>query len=392
MEESIRKSSRIESIDILRGLAMVLMALDHTRYFFHQGSAIYLPTDLDNTTPLLFFTRFITHICAPAFIFLAGTSAFLFGTRKTKNELFIFLFTRGIWLTILGLVLNNFLWSFDPDFKSIQLQVIWAIGISMVCLSISIFLPNKVIFAIGIIIVACHNLLDGISMEGNDLKSVIWYILHQENYFPIGETRMMRVSYPLLPWIGVMMLGYCFGALYKKGVEMSLRKKWFLVTGISSISLFLLIRLINDYGDPNPWILYGNFKLTFLSFLNVTKYPASLDFILITLGFSMLILAVFENSKNKTFNFLLVFGRVPLFFYFLHIFILHSLVVIIGGNWMEFLFKHQPFDSIPLGTYELSLWIIYLAWVALVLALYPISKWYMNYKIAHRDKWWLSYL
>jgi len=371
---------------------MVLMALDHTRYFFHQGSTIFLPTDLDETTPILFLTRFITHICAPVFIFLAGTSSFLYGIRKTKSELFTFLFTRGIWLIILELVLNNFLWSFDLDFESIQLQVIWAIGFSMVCLSISIFLPDKIIFAIGIIIVACHNMLDGISMEGNDLKSIIWYVLHQESVFPIGDTRMIRISYPVLPWIGVMMLGYCFGSLYKKGIDVTWRRRWLLVTGISSISLFIILRIINIYGDPNPWIHYGNSMLSLLSFLNVTKYPASLDFLLITLGSSMLILAVTENLKNKLVDFFIVFGRVPLFYYFLHIFILHSLVVVIGGNWARFLFKHQPFESVPLGTYELSLWIIFLVWIALIFALYPISKWYMYYKIKHRDKWWLSYL
>ncbi|HPJ43036.1 MAG TPA: heparan-alpha-glucosaminide N-acetyltransferase domain-containing protein [Spirochaetota bacterium] len=392
MEENKNRSKRIESIDLLRGLAMVLMALDHTRYFFHQGSAIYLPTDLDKTTFTLFLTRFITHICAPAFIFLAGTAAYLYGTNKKKKDLFTFLFTRGIWLIILGLVLNNFLWSFDLDFESIQLQVIWAIGFSMICLSVSIFFPKKVILAIGVIIVAGHNLLDGISMEGNSLKSVIWYILHQENVFQMGDLRMIRISYPVLPWIGVMMLGYCLGTLYKKEVLANRRRKWLLGTGIGSISLFFVLRILNIYGDPDQWIHYSNFTLTLMSFFNVTKYPASLDFILITLGPSMLILASTESIKNKFVDFLVVFGRVPLFYYFLHIFILHSLVVIIGGNWKEFIFNHKPFDSVPLGTYELNLWIIYLVWILLIFALYPISKWYMNYKVRHRDKWWLSYL
>ena len=289
-------------------------------------------------------------------------------------------------------VLNNFLWSFDLDFESFQLQVIWAIGFSMICLSFVIFLPQKVILAIGIIIVAAHNLLDGITMEGNDLKSIIWYILHQEKVFFIGNTKLIRISYPVIPWIGVIMLGYCYGSLYKREVNVTLRKKWLLGTGISFIALFIVLRIINIYGDPNPWVHYSNLKLNLMSFLNVTKYPASLNFLLITLGASLLILAGTENIKNRFFNFLIVFGRVPLFYYFIHIFILHCLAVIIGGNWLEFLFKQQPFKSVPLGTYELNLWIIYLVWIILVFAMYPISKWYMNYKATHRDKWWLSYL
>lgn len=188
------------------------------------------------------------------------------------------------------------------------------------------------------------------------------------------------------------MLGYCYGSLYKREVNVTLRKKWLLGTGISFIALFIVLRIINIYGDPNPWVHYSNLKLNLMSFLNVTKYPASLNFLLITLGASLLILAGTENIKNRFFNFLIVFGRVPLFYYFIHIFILHCLAVIIGGNWLEFLFKQQPFKSVPLGTYELNLWIIYLVWIILVFAMYPISKWYMNYKATHRDKWWLSYL
>ena len=369
---------------------MVIMALDHTRHYF--GSSIPDPTDLDNTTPILFFTRFITHYCAPVFIFLAGTSAFLYGKNKTKNELFKFLFLRGLWLIFLEIVLNDFLWFFDADYEFIQLQVIWAIGVSMICLSVMIYFPYIVILIMGIIMVAGHNLLDGITMEGNSIKAVFWYILHQVNNFPLSENRMVGISYPVIPWNGVMMLGYCLGKFYQKGISDSFRKKWLLQIGLGTTILFLIIRGINVYGDPAPWSQQKNILYTILSFLNVTKYPASLSFLLITLGPSLLFLFGTDNAKNKLTDFFIVFGRVPLFYYFLHIFILHLAVTFIQVNWREGIFHSQTFNSTPLGTSGYSLWAVYIIWICVILLLYPLCKWYMKYKSNNRDKWWLSYL
>jgi uncharacterized membrane protein len=390
------KNSRVESIDLLRGLVMVIMALDHTRFYFHLGAMMSDPTNLETTTPILFFTRYITHYCAPVFVFLAGTSAFLYGSKKTKTELFKFLFSRGIWLIFLELVLNNFLWCFDITYGFVQLQVIWAIGFSMICLSILVYLPKKVLLAIGIILVAGHNLFDGIIMEGNSFKSILWYSLHQHSFFPLGESRMVAISYPVLSWIGVMVLGYCFGIFYEKGSDVSIRKKWLMRLGVGATLLFFILRGINDYGDLVPWSQQKNITHTILSFLNVTKYPPSLAFLLITLGPSMLLLYATDNLKNKITNFFVVFGRVPLFYYFLHILIIHLTamlgLIFIGGNWTDMILNNQIFESGQLAYYGYSLWVVYIIWICIILLLYPLCKWYMKYKSTNRDKWWLSYL
>lgn len=210
------KSKRIESIDILRGVVMVIMALDHVRDYFHYGSFYADPTDLETTTPILFFTRFITHFCAPIFVFLAGTSAYLYGSRKAKPVLFKFLFTRGLWLIFLEIVVNNLIWTFDLTYSLVIFQVIWAIGVSMICLSFLIFLDKKVILLIGVILIVAHNALDGILMEGQSLQSVLWYVLHQENILTYESSQLIFLRYPLIPWIGLMALGYLFGTFYQK--------------------------------------------------------------------------------------------------------------------------------------------------------------------------------
>jgi uncharacterized membrane protein len=368
------------------------MALDHTRYFYLMESAIGNSTNLAITTPILFFTRFITHFCAPVFVFLAGTSAFLYGSNKSKTELFRFLFTRGLWLVFLEIFLNDFIWFFDAGFEFIQLQVIWVIGLSMICLSFMIFLPDKVILIVGIILVACHNLLDNINMEGNSLKSILWYILHQVSTFQLSDSRSVGISYPLIPWPGVMMLGYYLGSAYIKGFNYSERRKWLLRTGFGAIALFIVLRGINIYGDPSPWSHQKNLTFTILSFLKVTKYPASLSFLLITLGPSLLFLAGIEKIKNKLTDFLIVFGRVPLFYYFLHIFVLHLGATFIGGNIKGWLLNGEGFNSGRLAENGFSIGVVYIIWIGVVLLLYPICRWYMIYKSKNRDKWWLGYL
>ncbi|MGJ8592473.1 MAG: DUF1624 domain-containing protein [Aquaticitalea sp.] len=390
------KTNRIESIDVLRGVVMVIMALDHVRDYFHYGSFFNDPTNLETTTPLLFFTRFITHYCAPVFVFLAGTSAFLYGRKKAKGELFKFLFTRGSWLILLELVVNNLIWTFDLTYSFPIVQVIWAIGVSMIFLSFLIYLPKKVILAIGLLLVIGHNALDGIVMEGRSFQSIVWYFLHQQQEIILGPDFLFLIQYPLIPWIGLMAMGYCFGQLYTKDFDATVRKNWLLNLGFASIGLFFLLRSLNLYGDLVPWTLQDTTTKTILSFFNVTKYPPSLLYFCITLGPSMLFLYAFETTKNKLTDFFLVFGRVPLFYYFLHVFVIHIFAIIgmliFGGNWHDMILTAESFLNEKLSTYGYSLFVVYLVWICIVLFLYPFSKKYMIYKTNNKDKWWLSYL
>ncbi len=375
---------------------MVIMALDHVRDYFHYGSFFIDPTNLDTTTPMLFFTRFITHFCAPVFVFLAGTSAFLYGNKKTKNELFKFLFTRGIWLIFLEIAVNNLIWKFDISYSRLILQVIWAIGFSMISLSFLIYLSRKSLLIIGSIIIVGHNALDGIVMSGSGFKSVVWYLLHQKSFIPLGDGNDIGVFYPVLPWIGLMVLGYCFGEFYQKDFDVNVRKKWLLRLGFGAIALFFVLRGINIYGDLVPWTLQDTSTKTILSFFNVTKYPPSLAFVLITMGPSLLFLYGIETVKNKLTDFFLVFGRVPFFFYFLHVLVIHVLaimgILIFGGNWRDMILTAEVFANAKFINYGYSLWVVYLVWIAVVLLFYPFCKKYMIYKANNKDKWWLSYL
>lgn len=375
---------------------MVIMALDHVRDYFHLGSFYIDPTDIETTTPILFFTRFITHFCAPVFVFLAGTSAYLYGNKKPKSELFRFLFTRGIWLILLEMVVNNLIWTFDITYSLQIFQVIWAIGFSMVCLSFLIFLPKYVILIIGAILIAGHNMLDGIMVQGQSFQDIIWYALHQQNWIVFNSDHVVAIQYPLIPWIGLMALGYLFGSFYQKDFDPSLRNKWLLTLGAGSIALFLVLRGINLYGNLLPWSIQDTSTKTVLSFLNVTKYPPSLLFFLITLGPAMLFLYAFENTKNKLTDFFLVFGRVPLFYYFTHMLMIHTFaiigILIFGGNWRDMIITAEGLINEELITYGYSLFVAYLVWIGVVALLYPFCKNYMKYKADNKDKWWLSYL
>ncbi|AXT19438.1 DUF1624 domain-containing protein [Flavobacteriaceae bacterium AU392] len=390
------KSSRIQSIDILRGLVMVIMALDHVRDYFHINAlANNYPENLESTTLILFFTRFITHYCAPVFVFLAGTSAFLYGQTRPKKQLSKFLITRGLWLIFVEIFINNFLWWFDVSFSFTNLQVIWAIGFSMIILGLVIYLPKRLILILGLLLVFGHNALDDITRNGQDIISVIWYMLHQSNGISLGS-RFVWFAYPVLPWIGVMLLGYCFGDFYKKGALIAFRKKWLLYLGFGSIVLFFIFRGFNFYADLSPWTAQETTTKTIISFFNVTKYPPSLGFLLITLGPAFLFLYGIETIKNKITDFLLVFGRVPFFYYILHIFIIHTGAIIglliTGKDWKIMIFNQSAGSSNPFEGYGYSLFTTYLIWIGIVALLYPICKWYMKYKLNNKDKWWLSYL
>ncbi|OZV70013.1 DUF1624 domain-containing protein [Winogradskyella aurantia] len=391
------KSSRIGSIDILRGLVMVIMALDHVRDYFHINAfAGNYPENMESTNMILFGTRFITHFCAPVFVFLAGTSAFLYGRNKNTGHLSKFLITRGIWLIFVEIVINNFLWWFDVNYGFTNLQVIWAIGLSMIVLGLAVYLPKRLILILGLIIVFGHNSLDGITMEGQSFESILWSMLHQGGVFSYGDGKIVSFSYPILPWIGVMLLGYCFGELFNPDKSKVNRGRLLLVMGSTSIVLFFILRGLNFYADPLPWEVQETTEKTIISFFNVNKYPPSMAYLLITLGPSFLFLRFVENFKNKATDFLTVFGRVPFFYYILHILFIHLGAIlgllITGKDWKLMILDNETMMTGALQGYGYPLAIVYLIWIIIVLLLYPICKKYMVYKLTNKDKWWLSYL
>ena len=392
----LQNQKRITSIDLLRGSVMIIMALDHVRDYFHAGAYLYDPLDLDKTSAALFFTRWITHFCAPVFMFLAGTSAFMVGQKKTKKELSVFLLTRGLWLVLLELTLVNFEWNFDISFTNIYFIVIWALGISMIALAGLIHLPIKLILLIGIVIVAGHNLLDNIHVPGNTVKAFGWSLLHDEKFFNWNGKNVL-IGYPVIPWIGIMALGYCLGTLYTPVFSAERRKKILLMIGGSAVALFILIRLLNTYGDLSHWSQQPSAFYTVLSFIKVTKYPPSLLYALMTLGPAVLFLAFAENIKNPLSKVISVYGRVPMFYYLLHIFFIHIFTLVAAGlftsfSWKVWILNEPLWFTQTLKGYGFSLGIVYLVWLTIVIGLYPLCKWYDRYKTNHKEKLWLSYL
>lgn len=396
MQTTLNPQKRIESIDLLRGLVMIIMALDHVRDYFHADSFMFDPLDLDKTNGAIFFTRWITHYCAPVFMFLAGTSAFFMSRRKTKKELSRFLLTRGLWLIFLELVVVNFGWNFDILFHNIYFITIWALGVSMIALAGLIHLPVKYILAIGFVLVCGHNLLDGTHVPGNSLPGFGWSLLHEQGFFS-WQGHNVLVGYPVLPWIGVIALGYCFGNLYSPSFTAEKRKKWLLIIGLSAIGLFILIRFINIYGDPSHWSSQPSAFFTFLSFIKATKYPPSLLYILMTLGPAILFLAFTESARGAVSRIISIYGRVPMFYYLIHIYLVHFLTIIASVlftnfSWKLWILKEPLWFTQTLKGYGFSLSVVWLVWIGIVIALFPLCKWYDRYKQSHKEKWWLSYL
>lgn len=373
------KALRVQSIDILRGMVMVVMALDHVRDYFYPGAWTNDPTDLKTTTAALFMTRFVTHFCAPVFVFLAGTSARLSSINgKPKNKLSFFLFTRGLWLILLEITFVTFGWTFSPGFETIFLQVIWAIGWSMVALSILIYIPNRLLPFFGLAIVLFHNLLDGIRLNLTDPGYTFWCFLHQPGSIKLfgGHTELVFL-YPVLPWIGLMVCGYCFGTLFHHNISVEKRGKIFILLGILLTLAFVGLRFMNVYGDPEPWSVQKNTTFTILSFLKLTKYPPSLLFILATLGPAIIMLGFLEKGSEKVFRFFHTIGRVPLFYYILHIYLIHLMAVIVR--------------SVAPDVLEYGLSTVYIAWGGVVLLLYPFCSMYNRYKSRNKSVL-LSYL
>ena len=386
------KSKRIHSIDLLRGTVMIIMALDHVRDYFHAGAFQFDPTDLTRTDVPLFFTRLITHFCAPVFTFLAGASAFLNSTKKTKKELSFFLFTRGLWLVLAELLIITLGWTFNPLYPVLILQVIWALGVSMMVLSVMIFLPRTLILVTGLLLIAGHNLLDRTPLPDT---SFLMAVLHERHFF-LGNPFSIMLGYPVIPWIGIMLTGYAFGQLYLPTFDAGKRRKTLIYLGLGAIALFILLRSINIYGDPRHWSAQKTPVFTFLSFLNTTKYPPSLLYILMTLGPAMLFLAFAEKPLNRLTEKIVVFGRVPMFFYILHIYLIHTLAIVAtvvsGYKWNDMVLTGWVTMNPQLKGYGYSLVFVYVLWIIIIVGVYPLCRWYDNYKRAHRDNWWLSYI
>lgn len=387
---------RIASIDIMRGIVMVIMALDHARDFYHADAFVFDPTDLKNTNPILFLTRFITHFCAPTFVLLAGTAVFLSRGGKSKKELSWFLLTRGLWLIALEVTVVRFSMLFQWYYDVTMFQVIWAIGFSMVLFAVVIHLPFKAILAAGLIIIFGHDLLHAFTLPPEHALAVPWTFIHQFNFIEISDGIFALVPYPFLPWFGILLLGYCLGTWYRKDFDPGRRRRLLQRTGIAAILLFIALRTFNLYGDPAPWSAQKDAVFTFLSFINVTKYPVSLQYTLLTLGPVLILLSWLEKVSLRRLNPFLVIGRVPLFYYLLHFYVLHTAALVLymirsgkGLKDIDFHFN-STFGGLPPGEGYALIW-AYVAWVGVVLLLYPLCKWYNTYKSTHRN-WWLSYL
>lgn len=388
--------SRITSIDLLRGLVMVIMALDHVRMYFGFGTWYSSPTDPAATTPGLFFTRWITHFCAPVFVFLAGTSAFLRGTKHPgASQTALFLFTRGVWLVVVELVIVDLGWTFDITYSLVILQVIWAIGLGMIVLAALVFLPTPLILMIGVALVFGHNLLDPIRRHGLGFLDYAWYVLHQPQLVT-SHGRLISIFYPVLPWAGLMALGYVFGNLFKSDVPAARRTFTLLACGIGATALFILLRSSNLYGEPVPRQVMESSMFTLISFLNTTKYPPSLQFMLMTMGPALIFLAAVEYARPRPANPLVVFGRVPLFFYVVHIYMIHALAMaalsFTGLDWREYILSAPRLQSGRLAAFGFGLETVYVIWGTVVLMLYPLCRWYQKLMENNPNKWWLSYL
>lgn len=395
-----KRSYRIESIDLLRGLIMIIMALDHTRDYFHRYAWTDDPLNLATTTPALFLTRWITHYCAPVFVFLAGTSAFFQSSRKTKPELSKFLITRGLWLILIEVVVISFAFSFDPTYIDITLATIWSIGIGMILLGLALRLPFNALLSLGLIIVFGHNALDFYENQfpANHTYNIIYSFLHHQGVYSIGGGHFIQIFYPFLPWTGLMMLGYCFGKLFTM-YEGTQRRKLLTQLGLGLILFFIALRATNLYGDANHWSTQKNAVFTMLSFIDTVKYPPSLLYMCMTIGPAILFVAWWGNIKNRVTKFITVYGRVPFFYYVLHLFLLHLLCMAAffsrGHSLSQGIHTSSegptpPFNFIIPGE-GYSLLMVYGIWIFVFLSLYPLCKWFSDYKQTHKQ-WWLSYL
>lgn len=390
----MNQQKRLTSIDTLRGLVIVIMALDHVRDML--GTPSVRPMDFADADAPLFFTRWITHLCAPTFILLAGTSAYLYGAKglggvsgRSKADVSRFLLTRGIWLVFVELTLVGFGWNFNISANYAPvLQVIWVLGVSMIALSGLIWLPLSLVAVIGIAMIAGHNLLDGIQ-PAREQASAVWRLLHIQGLLTVNGTPIIYVIYPLVPWIGVMAVGYVIGPYFSRVREN--RPRTLILAGLAMTLIFILLRCWNLYGDANLWQAQASAEATMVDFLHVTKYPPSLQYLLMTLGPAIMLLGFFERVDGALGNALVTIGRVPFFFYVAHLYVIHLIALGLGlyqgipiaETAVVFIFYPKEFG--------VGLPAVYLFWVVVVLAFYPACRWFAGVKARRRD-WWLSYL
>ncbi len=375
---------RLTSIDALRGLVILFMLLDHVRETFLLHRQVSDPMNVDTTEPVLFFSRTLAHLCAPVFVLLTGLSAYLYGEKhQGRRDTSAFLFKRGLFLVVLEFTLVNLAWTFQLPPSVIYLQVIWAIGVSMICLAGLVWLPRPVMLGLGLAIVAGHNLLDTLHFPVGSAMHVPWAILHDRGWIEVSEGLRLRTSYPVLPWIGVIAIGYCLGPWFSAGTLPARRQRNLLLTGVGALLGFVALRWLNSYGEA-PWITGASDVQTVMSFFNITKYPPSLLFLALTLGLGLLLLRALERAGQRRWTTTLaVFGAAPMFFYLLHLYVLKVLylisVALLGLNQGS----HFGFDHVQA---------VWLTSVLLAVALYPAVRWFAQVKARRRDITWLKYL
>ena len=384
MTDAVPLLQRLLSIDALRGLVILFMLLDHVRETFLLHRQVSDPMTIDSTEPALFFSRTLAHLCAPVFVLLTGLSAWLYGQKyQGRRDVSAFLFKRGLFLVVLEFTLVNFAWTFQLPPNVIYMQVIWAIGVSMIALAALVWLPRPLLIVLAVVIIAGHNLLDGLHFDAGSSLHIPWTILHERSWIEVGESLRLRVTYPVLPWIGVIALGYSLGPWFAKGMPPALRQRYLLLGGMSALIGFVLLRAANGYGEK-PWQAYANGVQTLMSFFNITKYPPSLLFLALTLGIGLLLLLAFEKAGSKRWiSMLATFGAAPMFFYLLHLYVLKILyvacVALFGLNHGNYF----GFDGMG------AIWLVALL---LPLVLYPPVHWFAGLKARRRDLAWLKYL
>jgi len=378
-------TARLSSIDLLRGTVMVLMLLDHVRETFFLHVQMGDPVDVAKASPALFFCRLLAHLCAPVFVFLTGLSAWLYASNKPdgRRAASAFLFKRGLFLVVLELTLVNFAWTFELPPSTLYLQVIWAIGLSMLALSALLWLPRGVLVALAILIIAGHNLFDGMRLSADQPLHALWAVLHQRDWLQLGEGLRARTSYPVLPWIGVIALGWAAGPWFARDASMPRRHALLLWSGLGALAGFALLRLANIYGDAS-WAPQADTLRTLMSVFNVTKYPPSLQFVLLTLGVGLLLLRLYESpALARRLRPLSALGSAPMFFYLLHLFVLKLLYLGAVALWGFNKGAVFGFDSVA-TLVAIS--------VALALLLQPPTAAFARLKSRRRDLAWLRYL
>jgi uncharacterized membrane protein len=388
MDTNLQTERRIQSVDFVRGLIMVIMALDHVRDFFHATSLTADPTDLNTTTPALFLTRWITHFCAPTFLFLSGVSAYLSMRNKSRSSSGIFLIKRGLWLVVADAVVMTFALSFNPHYNFIFLTVLWAIGWSMVLLGLFVRFAPRLILPVGLILYFGHNLFPLLHVPPDTFGGKFLRILFTGLVIePIDQSHVVGFIYSILPWTAVMLLGFWFGRYITDKTKIF----W---TGVGLLALFVIVRMINMYGDPFPWQGQHSSLFTFFSFINTTKYPPSLLFLSMTLGPVLILLSQLGMKNSPLKEFVMTYGRVPLFFFILHFLLAHLLLIpvfyLTGHTNAEIVHPQSSFYFKPLG-FGFDLPVVYLVWIIVVLLLYYPNRWFYRYKMEHNN-WWLRYL